>query len=56
MLVVILFTNYGPYHTARIKACQKLFKSLGWDTLGLEISRSDKLYSWKKVCSNGNKK
>jgi 1,2-diacylglycerol 3-alpha-glucosyltransferase len=47
MNIAILFTNYGPYHLARIEACHKLFQQLGWDTIGVEVCRLDRIYTWK---------
>jgi len=52
MLITIFFTNYGPYHLARIEACNKLFKQLGWDIIGVEVSRLDSIYAWKTDSQN----
>jgi 1,2-diacylglycerol 3-alpha-glucosyltransferase len=46
MEIGILFTNYGPYHLARIEACQVLCKTLNWDVVGIELARSDNSYDW----------
>lgn len=52
MKIAILFINYGPYHLARIKASQKLFKQVLLDVIGVELSRSDSEYAWKTDSQN----
>ncbi|MBD2654448.1 glycosyltransferase family 4 protein [Synechocystis sp. FACHB-383] len=42
----VLFTNYGPYHIARINASKSLFKK-NWQVIGLEITRDGVDYQWK---------
>ena len=49
--IAIFFTNYGPYHLARVEA----FKSLvpeEWEVFGLEISRDGVDYQWKTDLEN----
>jgi 1,2-diacylglycerol 3-alpha-glucosyltransferase len=52
MRLAILFINYGPYHLARIESCYELFKKNGWDVVGIEIARSDNVYSWRTNIQN----
>ncbi|BAQ61195.1 glycosyltransferase [Geminocystis sp. NIES-3708] len=49
--VVILFTNYGPYHLARVKAFQSIVKN-DWEVVGLEITRDGVDYQWKTNLKN----
>jgi hypothetical protein len=42
----IFFTNYGPYHLARVNAFQLLVIDK-WKVIGLEISRDEVDYQWK---------
>ena len=43
----VLFTNYGPYHIARMEAADNFFKERNWQLLGIELARSEANYSWK---------
>jgi len=52
MNIAILFNNYGPYHLARIEASHKLFSQIGWNVIGIELSRSDSVYAWKTDSQN----
>ena len=45
--IAILFTNYGPYHLARLCCFQKHCERLGWDLVGVELTRSGIAYEWK---------
>jgi 1,2-diacylglycerol 3-alpha-glucosyltransferase len=49
--VAIFFTNYGPYHLARIKSFQSLVADK-WQLIGLEISRDGVDYQWKTNLEN----
>jgi 1,2-diacylglycerol 3-alpha-glucosyltransferase len=44
--IAIFFTNYGPYHLARVKAFQLLVTDT-WRVIGLEISRDGIDYQWR---------
>lgn len=50
--VSIIFANYGPYHIARLNAFQKLIKKIGWNAVGVELARSQNIYSWTTSLSN----
>jgi 1,2-diacylglycerol 3-alpha-glucosyltransferase len=52
MNIAILFNNYGPYHLARIEACHKVFKEIGWDVVGVELSSVDSTYTWQTTRQN----
>lgn len=52
MLIGILFTNYGPYHLARLEACHRLFQQLGWEVIGIELAREDNIYDWQTNLTN----
>jgi 1,2-diacylglycerol 3-alpha-glucosyltransferase len=50
--VVIIFTNFGPYHLSRISAFQKKCSKLSWDVIGIELARSQVEYAWKTEIDN----
>jgi 1,2-diacylglycerol 3-alpha-glucosyltransferase len=52
MLVAVLFTNYGPYHLARINSFQTACAKVGWNLLGIELARSEAEYQWKTQTEN----
>jgi 1,2-diacylglycerol 3-alpha-glucosyltransferase len=52
MLVAVLFSNYGPYHFARINSFQTVCSQLGWDLVGIELARSEAEYQWKTKAEN----
>lgn len=45
--VAILFVNYGPYHLARLNCFQKYCQQLGWEAIGVELTRSGVNYHWQ---------
>ncbi|PAX53165.1 glycosyltransferase family 4 protein [Brunnivagina elsteri] len=45
--LAILFTNYGPYHLARLKSSYELFKNENWEIQALELSRTETDYGWQ---------
>lgn len=47
MKICILFSNYGPYHLARIKSFQDLCGKIGWSVTGIELARAEAEYPWK---------
>lgn len=46
--VLIHWPTFGPYHIARIKAAEKLFRENNAKLLGFEISRRQETYVWGK--------
>ena len=47
--IALIFTNYGPYHLARVSSFQKICLKLGWLALGIELARYEEEYPWKTV-------
>ncbi|MBE9041619.1 glycosyltransferase family 4 protein [Oscillatoriales cyanobacterium LEGE 11467] len=45
--IVILFTNYGPYHLSRLEAFYEYCESRSWEVVGIELTRSGVDYQWK---------
>jgi len=45
--VGILFTNYGPYHIARVKAARDIGQDLAIEVVGIELARYSSQYPWK---------
>ncbi len=45
--VAILFTNYGPYHLARVNRFSQSCFEQGWETIGLETARQEEEYPWQ---------
>ena len=45
--LAILFTNYGPYHLARVKQFQRHAKQIGWQVTGVELTRTGVAYKWE---------
>jgi glycosyltransferase involved in cell wall biosynthesis len=45
-VITILFTNYGPYHLARVTAAKSLLQKQ-WHVIGLEITRDGVDYQWQ---------
>lgn len=54
--ISILFTNYGPYHLARINSCQAYFKSDKWEVIGIEVSRDGVDYQWQTTLDSSQLK
>lgn len=59
----ILFSDFGPYHIARIDALGEILKNDGIELIAFRISQSSSTYSWKplnpkdvKVVTLSNKK
>ena len=45
--VVLLFTNYGPYHVARLKGFHKILTRVDdLEVVGIELSRVESTYEW----------
>lgn len=45
--IVVFFTNYGPYHLARLEAFQKVCNQKNWNLNCIEFSRVEELYPWE---------
>jgi 1,2-diacylglycerol 3-alpha-glucosyltransferase len=52
MKVAILFSNYGPYHLARISSFHNACKQTGWQVVGIEFSRFESQYPWQAQINN----
>jgi glycosyltransferase involved in cell wall biosynthesis len=50
--VIVIFTNYGPYHIARVGEFHQVAKENDWEVIGLEFSRSESIYPWKVDIAN----
>ncbi|SKB05892.1 Glycosyltransferase involved in cell wall bisynthesis [Prosthecobacter debontii] len=44
--VLLGFVSYGPYHLARLKACQETCSD--WDVFGWELSATQSEYGWER--------
>jgi 1,2-diacylglycerol 3-alpha-glucosyltransferase len=44
--IAVLFSNFGPYHLARLEATAKKGVELGYEVMGLEIAGSLQRYPW----------
>lgn len=45
--IAVIFTNYGPYHLARMEAFHRLASSKGWNVIGVELARTELKYPWQ---------
>lgn len=45
--IAILFTNYGPYHLARLRSFHEHCSRIGWEVVGIELAREEVEYAWK---------
>jgi glycosyltransferase involved in cell wall biosynthesis len=43
----ILFSNYGPYHIARLESLKKQHPSFEYQITGIELSRFQEMYPWQ---------
>ncbi len=50
--IAVVFTNYGPYHIARVSALYQHCHRIGWDVVGIELARSEAEYAWKTNLKN----
>lgn len=48
----ILFSNYGPYHIARIESLQKYHQVYNLNITGIELARSQEIYPWQAKIDN----
>lgn len=46
MNIAILFSNYGPYHLARLQAFQNLCSQQNWSCNGIELAQKQIEYPW----------
>jgi len=44
--VVVIWSNYGPYHLARLEAAGRFFGRRGFRIVGVEIARTDRERAW----------
>lgn len=42
----LLFRNYGPYHFARLAAFSQACRHRNWQSVGIELARSESDYGW----------
>lgn len=47
--IALIFTNYGPYHLARVSSFQKKCLTLGWLAFGIELARYEEEYPWETI-------
>jgi 1,2-diacylglycerol 3-alpha-glucosyltransferase len=52
--IALLFTNYGPYHLARVSEFQQKCQKLEWIALGIELGRYEEEYPWETTRENIN--
>ncbi|MBD1845995.1 glycosyltransferase family 4 protein [Cyanobacteria bacterium FACHB-63] len=50
--IAVLFTNYGPYHLARLEGLYQHCRRLGWQVSAIELARSEADYAWKASVDN----
>jgi len=45
--LAVIFTNFGPYHVARLQALANHCQRLGWQCTGIELARTEADYQWR---------
>ena len=50
--MLFLFSNYGPYHIARLESLNNYHLTKDLQAVGIELSRSEKKYPWKTKLDN----
>lgn len=50
--IALLFSNYGPYHIARLESLSQNFGQNRIQAVGIELSRSEKRYPWQTQLNN----
>ncbi len=45
--IAILFSNYGPYHLARLRSFHQHCSKIGWEVVGIELARQEVEHAWK---------
>ncbi|VEP12250.1 Glycosyl transferase group 1 [Hyella patelloides LEGE 07179] len=48
----LLFSNYGPYHIARLESLSNYLSIKNLQAVGIELSRSEKRYPWQTKLEN----
>ncbi|MBD2292367.1 glycosyltransferase family 4 protein [Anabaena sphaerica FACHB-251] len=52
MKLATIFTNYGPYHVARLEVAFKKLKAKKWELFGIELARYEEEYPWQIKTEN----
>lgn len=50
--LVVLFSNLGPYHRDRLISLDRHCRQIGWESIAIELARSEMEYSWKISVEN----
>jgi len=50
--IALLFSNYGPYHIARLDSLGDKFSTKHLQAIGIELSRSEQRYPWQTKLDN----
>jgi 1,2-diacylglycerol 3-alpha-glucosyltransferase len=50
--IAVIFTNYGPYHIARVSALHRQCCKIGWEVIGIELARHETTYDWQANIQN----
>lgn len=45
--LAVIFSNFGPYHLARLQALATHCQTLNWQCTGIELARSEADYDWR---------
>jgi len=45
--LAIIFSNFGPYHLARLQALANHCQELEWQCIGIELARAEADYEWQ---------
>ncbi len=45
--LAVIFSNFGPYHLARLQALATHAQTLDWQCTGIELARSEADYDWQ---------
>ena len=45
--LAVIFTNFGPYHLARLQALSNHCQNSGWSLTGIELARIEADYAWQ---------
>jgi 1,2-diacylglycerol 3-alpha-glucosyltransferase len=45
--IVVIFSNFGPYHVGRIQAFHNHCISKGWKVTAIELARFENEYPWQ---------
>jgi 1,2-diacylglycerol 3-alpha-glucosyltransferase len=50
--LAVIFTNFGPYHLARLRSVDAHCRNRGWKLTGIELARVEADYDWRVSLSN----